>query len=481
MMNKLLTFEKKEYLCKVICQNLYRMELKTLIAECTAYDFKVMLEEKKPKSWLKSVSAFANGLGGSLFFGIDNDGIVKGLNDVQHVCEAISSKIRDYMDPLPEVEMIPHDMDGLHILQLKVNAGHYTPYYYVGDGQRIAFVRIGDESVPATAEQMVRLVLKGSNKTFDSLHTDFKAEDYSFTILANAFKDRTKQEWDKKYLLSFGLVTGTGNLTNAGALFADDCPLWQSRLYCTKWDGKEKGDAINDAEFTGNVLMLLREAMNFVKSNTKRGWEKLPDGRKNKPEYAERAVLEAMVNHFIHRDYTVMGSEVHLDIYDDRLTVTSPGGMYNGLLIQDLDIKDVSSERRNPILANVMAQLDYMEKRGSGLTRICNETKALEGYKDELKPKFKSTPTQFQTIIFASSDTPNVGDHDGDVSETKLTERQQKILNLIKISPTITGKQMSETLSVSQRTIERDLSTLQKKGVLKREGKDNDGKWVISE
>ena len=223
--------------------------------------------------------------------------------------------------------------------------------------------------------------------------------------------------------------------------------------------------------------MLLREAMNFVKSNTKRGWEKLPDGRKNKPEYAERAVLEAMVNHFIHRDYTVMGSEVHLDIYDDRLAVTSPGGMYNGMLIQDLDIADVSSERRNPILANVMAQLDYMEKRGSGLTRICNETKALDGYKDELKPVFKSTPTQFQTIIYATSVTQNVGD----MSETKLTERQQKILNLIKASPTITGKQMTETLSVSQRTIERDLSAMQKKGVLKHEGKDNDGKWVISE
>ena len=455
------------------------MGLKALIAECTAYDFKVMLEEKKPKSWLKSVSAFANGLGGSLFFGIDNDGIVKGLDDVQHVCEVISSKIRDYMDPLPEVEMIPHDMGSLHILQLKVIAGYYTPYYYVGDGQRIAFVRIGDESLPATAEQMVRLVLKGSNKTFDSLHTDYKAEDHSFTILANTFKKRTNQEWDKKYLLSFGLVTNAGRLTNAGALFADDSPMWQSRLYCTRWDGKEKGDAINDAEFTGNVLMLLREAMNFVKSNTKRGWEKLPNGRKNKPEYAERAVLEAMVNHFIHRDYTVMGGEVHLDIFDDRLTVTSPGGMYNGMLIQDLDIKDVSSERRNPILANVMAQLDYMEKRGSGLTRICNETKALEGYKDNLKPMFKSTPTQFQTIIFATSDTQNVGDSDGDVSETKLTERQQKILNLIKESPTITGKQMSETLSVSQRTIERDLSAMQKIGVLKHEGKDNDGTWIV--
>ena len=455
------------------------MELRTLIAECTAYDFKVMLEEKKPKSWLKSVSAFANGLGGSLFFGIDNDGFIKGLGDVQHVCEAISSKIRDYMDPLPEVEMIPHIVDSSHVLQLKVNAGHYTPYYYVGDGQRIAFVRVGDESLPATAEQLVRLVLKGSNKTFDSLPTDYRAEDYSFTILANSFKDRTKQEWERKYLLSFGLVTGAKSLTNAGALFADDCPLWQSRLYCTRWNGKEKGDAINDAEFTGNVLMLLREAMNFVKSNTKKGWEKLPNGRKNKPEYAERAILEAMVNHFIHRDYTVIGGEVHLDIYDDRLIVTSPGGMYNGMLIQDLDIADVSSERRNPILANVMAQLDYMEKRGSGLTRICNETKALEGYRDELKPVFKSTPAQFQTIIFASAETSAVGDHDGELSETKLTERQQQILNLIQESPTITGRQMSETLSVSQRTIERDLSALQKMRVLKREGKDNGGVWVV--
>lgn len=65
------------------------------------------------------------------------------------------------------------------------------------------------------------------------------------------------------------------------------------------------------------------------------------------------------------------------------------------------------------------------------------------------------------------------------MSETKLTERQQKILNLIKESPTITGKQMSEILSVSQRTIERDLSVLQKLDVLKREGKDNDGVWIV--
>ena len=122
-----------------------------------------------------------------------------------------------------------------------------------------------------------------------------------------------------------------------------------------------------------------------------------------------------------------------------------------------------------------MAQLDYMEKRGGGLTRICNETKALDGYKDELKPSFKSTPTQFQTIIYASSDTPNVGN----TAKTQLSERQQKILNIIKGEPSVTARKMSEALSVNQRTIERDISYLKKIGVLKHEGKNNAGVWII--
>ena len=92
------------------------MDLNTLITECSAYDYKEMLEEKKPKSWLKSVSAFANTLGGSLFFGVDNDGNVKGLEDIQQVTETISMKIRDYMDPLPDVEMIPLEQEGKHVL-----------------------------------------------------------------------------------------------------------------------------------------------------------------------------------------------------------------------------------------------------------------------------------------------------------------------------------------------------------------------------
>jgi ATP-dependent DNA helicase RecG len=283
---------------------------------------------------------------------------------------------------------------------------------------------------------MVRLVLKGSNRTFDSLRTDCRTDDYSFALLASTFRERTQQEWDKKYLQSFGLVTKDGYLTNAGMLFTDYCEFSQSRLYCTRWAGLEKDDALNDAEYKGNILLLLLEAMNFVKSSTRKGWEKLPDGRKNKPEYAERAVLEALVNHFIHRDYTVMGGEVHLDIYDDRLVITSPGGMYNGQKVQDLDIEEVSSDRRNPILADVMAQLDYMEKRGSGLKRICNETRSLESYKEDRKPKFKSSSSHFITTIYSMEYDPEVTKQSSSSNQVEGTSRGQvrgHVLRLIKV------------------------------------------------
>lgn len=463
------------------------MDIATLIAECTAYDFKEMLEEKRPKSWLKSVSAFANTLGGSLFFGIDNDGVVKGVEDVQHVTEAVSMKIRDYMDPLPEVEAIPLEMEGKHVLQLKVKAGSYTPYYYVGDGQRVACVRNGDESIPATGEQMVRLVLKGSNQTYDSLRTDRRVEDHSFAILANTFKERTAQDWDRKYLLSFGLVTDDGYLTNAGALFADDCWLSQSRLYCTRWDGLEKTDAINDAEFKGNILLLLREAMAFAKANTRKGWEKLPEGRRNKPEYAERAVLEGCVNHLIHRDYTVMGGEVHLDIYDDRLALTSPGGMYSGQMVQDVPVEDISSLRRNPVLADVMAQLDYMEKRGSGLKKICNATKELETYKEGRDPVFRSSVSQFMTVIYSMEYQPGKsGQLNGTLSGTlngilndTLNEKQNRVLDFIAASPGVQAQIIIDQLAIPRDTLNKILKVLTDRELIERRGSKKTGGYYV--
>ena len=139
-------------------------DIKKLIGEATTYDKKQMLEAKRPKSWLKSVSAFANGEGGTLIFGISDDDHIVGLADAKGDAERISEEIKSKLDPIPAVNLELKDADGKTLLLLHVYPGQETPYYYIGDKQRIAFVRIGNESVTADRTQLKALVLKGSGR-----------------------------------------------------------------------------------------------------------------------------------------------------------------------------------------------------------------------------------------------------------------------------------------------------------------------------
>ena len=144
---------------------------KILNVECSTYDFKASVEKKKTKSWLKSIYAFANTKGGSLFFGIDDLGNVIGLEHAQADAEFISQEIKAHLDPIPEFELIPHKSEDKVVLELKVSEGRQTPYYYYLDETRSAFMRIGNESVQASQHQLLSLVLKGTNSTFDAQKT----------------------------------------------------------------------------------------------------------------------------------------------------------------------------------------------------------------------------------------------------------------------------------------------------------------------
>ena len=119
----------------------------------------------------------------------------------------------------------------------------------------------------------------------------------------------------------------------------------------------------------------------------------------DKPDYADRAVTEALVNALIHRDYIVRGSEIHIDMYDDRLEIQSPGGMFEGKPIQDCNINTVGSVRRNPVIADLFHRMKFMERRGSGLRKIVSETEKLPGYTEELKPEFHSSGTDFRVVL----------------------------------------------------------------------------------
>ena len=374
------------------------------IAEATECDFKVALEVKKPKSWLKSVSAFANGIGGTLFFGIDNDRNVIGLADAQTDAETISRLIKERITPYPNFILAPERENGKDILVLSVSAGRSTPYYYKAGGITEAYIRIGNESVIAPSYVLNQLLLKGMNRTYDALTSEYNFKDYAFSKLRERYKTWTGSSMEEKLFDSFEMRDQYGKLTNSGALLADNAPIKHSRLFCTRWNGLDKSggivDALDSAEYTGSLIILLNEGVSFVKRNMKTRWKKTASSRIEMPDYCERSVFEALVNALIHRDYLILGSEVHIDIYDDRLTICSPGGMADGTRIQERDLFSIASTRRNPVLADIFARLGYMERQGSGFKKITESYYAAHNYRDELEPKFFSDASSFQVTLY---------------------------------------------------------------------------------
>nr|WP_330388637.1 RNA-binding domain-containing protein [Marvinbryantia formatexigens] len=255
------------------------MKLSEFLGETTEYDKKQEVEMRKPKSWLKSVSAFANGNGGVLIFGIADDDTVIGIEDIKNASEFVSQKIKERIDPFPEVTMqIQSTEDGKNLLIVEVMKGQETPYYYHGDGSTEAFIRLGNESVAANAAELKRLVLRGKNTSFDSLMTEYDFKDFSFSKLRERFMEWNRASMPEKSFESFGIVNDKGKLTNAGALLADNCPIRYSRLFCTHWNGLDKSggqiDALDSAEYSGSLIILLEEGVRFVKRNMKTLWKK---------------------------------------------------------------------------------------------------------------------------------------------------------------------------------------------------------------
>ena len=426
------------------------LEIKNIIGETTEYDKKLKLEVKKPKSWCKSISAFANTLGGFLIFGISDDNQIVGLETPDKDAELISEIIKTRLNPIPEFKISFHTEDGNVLLIVQVFKGEETPYYYSGDGLLEAYVRIGNESVKASPIELKRLVLRGRNTTFDSQNSMYKVEDYAFSKLRERYKKWTGNSFDEKDLVSFGLATEDGYLTNAGALIADESPIRYSRIFCTRWNGLNKSggtfDALDDAEYEGSVISLIDNGEAFIKRNAKMMWKKTANSREEMPEYVERSYHEALVNAIAHRDYLINGSEVHIDIYDDRLEIYSPGGMPDGSNIQERDPVTVPSTRRNPVLADVFNRLGYMERKGSGFAKILDNYAFQVNYTDEKKPYFRSDRYQFTVIM------PNLnyrGTQDGTQDFDTL------IMNMIEENNKISAKIMAEKLGVSLRTVRR--------------------------
>ncbi|HCH87986.1 MAG TPA: AAA family ATPase [Butyricimonas sp.] len=481
------------------------LDIKSLIGEATAYDKKQMLEIKRPKSWLKSVSAFANGEGGTLIFGISDDDEIVGLADAESDAEGISEEIKAKLDPVPAVNLELKEADNKTLVLLHVYPGLETPYYYIGDKQRLAFVRVGNESVTADRIQLKSLVLKGSGRTYDSLPSSYRFEDMAFSKLRSVHYKRLQHSFEDNEFVSWGIIDENGNLTNAGALLADESPVRQSRIFCTRWNGLDMtsglGEAIDDVELEGCVIGQLQDAVSFVRNNSRKKWWKESDYREELPDYPERAVTEAIANAIIHRDYMQMGSEIHIDMYDDRLEIYSPGGMLDGKLIQQLNPLTVPSKRRNPLLADFFSRLGLMERRGSGMKKIMDAYKQYQHLAKCHIPEFTSDASEFHVTLWnlnydvnnttADNTYQKKGFVKGPVEFTKefikgpveftkeFIKASRQIYKLISTNPKVSTVQMAESMGLSTRQVLKYIKRLQDLHKIARVGGRKTGEWKI--
>lgn len=432
------------------------MDIKQLIGEATEYDKKELLEDKKPKSWCKSVSAFANGIGGCIVWGIDNDGEIVGLENPEKDAETISEILKVRLNPIPNFNLKFKKVDEKTLVVLDIYAGEQTPYYYDADGMLIAYHRVGNESVPVSPVKLQELVLKGSVSSYDCLKSKYNFDDMSFTKLKSTYKTRTGMTFDKSDYESFGIIDENGNLTNAGALLADESPIRNSRLFCTRWNGIDKApgvvDAIDDKEFSAGLVNLLQAGTEFVANNSKKAWRKTSDGREEMPDYPERAVLEGIVNALIHRNYLELGSEVHIDMFDDRLEIYSPGGMCDGTKVQERDLMRVPSRRRNPVIADIFNRLKYMDRRGSGFKKILSDYRNQPTYSEEIEPIFYSDNDSFILVLknvnYNSAQEVSTGNY-----TKKTLDNMQKITAYLEKHDGAKSKDIAEAIGLSvQRT-----------------------------
>lgn len=431
-----------------------------------------------------------------MIFGISNEGEAVGVKDPAGDAEKISEIIKMRLDPIPKFKLHFHDEEGKILVILDVPKGEETPYYYSGDGVLEAYVRMGNESVKATATELKRLVLRGKNTSYDSQISTYRVEDFAFSKLRERYKKWTGSSFDEKDLVSFGLANEQGYLTNTGALIADESPVRWSRLFCTRWNGLDKSggtiDALDDAEYEGSVISLIDNGEAFIKRNTKMMWRKTANSREEMPEYVERSYHEALINALAHRDYLVNGSEVHIDIYDDRLEIYSPGGMPDGSLIQDRDPLMVPSTRRNPVLADVFNRLGYMERKGSGFGKILSSYEFQVNYTETKKPLFRSDRYQFTVVMpnlnygVIAREASLISDKDGTggakngaKDDAKIKEKRMQLIEIIKNDSKVTQMELADRLDVSRRTVQRMIEALVQDNKIRRIGSKRSGHWEV--
>ena len=487
-------------------------------------EFKVTLPKDSEK-YTKSIVAFANTQGGKLIFGVDDETRkVVGIDEDElfRMMDSISNAVSDSCVPqiVPNIE--PQTVDGKTVIVVTVTPGANRPYYLGTKGKDTGtFIRVAGTSRPAHPEKIKELEMEGARIYWDELTCiGYEVtEDAVKKLCCDIVKFREEMGLSKRdvtitQLINWKLLKRENDslmASNAFVLMTSDYFSF-SKTQCAVFKGTERTVFLDKREYSGPIYEQIVQATDFVLRNIRLG--ATIDGliRKESYELPLEAIREMIINAHCHRNLRD-DSCVQVAIYDDRLEVSSPGGLYNGLTYEEL--MNGHSKIRNRAIANVFSKMGFVEAWGTGVKRILSaaqsyglstpsfqvfddmfrvnlfrnvfQTEELEYIGEALEKHRRNIgeePKKHRRSIGEASEKyrVNIGgtsEKHGNSSEYNMSSTQNQILELLSRDARLSAKKMSETIGISSRNVEANIKKLKECGFLIRHGSPKSGYWEI--
>lgn len=378
--------------------------LKKEIYEDDKNEFKLRLNEDL-SSFLKEIDAFANSGGGHIYLGVkDGDGELCGYSfeELDSIVNRIENECKQFLRPKISllVEYLSYEVkDGKrYVIHLTIPNQNKLPIFYCR-GTNAVYVRSFSSSVLADPDEIYALFRSSSESDYDEETTDLLYEEGDFSTLFSSYEERSGEKLTSHLLSSLPFYDEKGHLYRGSVLFADNYQGEGTHLVITRFPGISKsGDFIQKLyEGHGNIETMIPQAVEVVRKSSFVGLKKEDFGNKEVASFPYRALTEAVVNAFAHKDYSLEKGLIEINIYKDRLEVVSPGSLLgNKRLYKEKDLLSIAPKRRNELICKVLSLLRYMESAGSGFSKIADCYKDAGPYH---KPFINSSLSSFTLVL----------------------------------------------------------------------------------
>lgn len=355
-----------------------------ILLENEKIECKSILNRDDIVGWLKTVAGFANASGGDLYIGVEDKShklIGFDRKNADSERNYFNNQVNEHLTPKPpmHISFIRYEVKGKELFLIKVSVAESSvkPVILKYKGLPAIFMRRDGFTNGATYEEIIEMSVKSKNTQYDLLVSDKKYDAENFSMLREFFKNNNNgKELREKALDSMGFFNKDGYLLNGALMFQDDYNEKKTEVQCSVYSGLNKGSEriVTINRFNGNLIATIRFILDFVNQRMNHSMIKLDNVRKNLDSYPARALFEGVINAVAHRDYYLDGTQIQIDMFKDRLEISSPGGFYRGEKIgKTYDLSRVISKRRNELITDILVKCNVMEAAGTGFDKIIEE------------------------------------------------------------------------------------------------------------